>query len=627
MSDKPQAPALAHYSPITKVKTLQELWDHPGLKKAMESLLPRHLHADRMLRTLSNAALKTPGLAKASPLSMLGAAMTIGYLGLEPNTPLQLMHLIPFEVSAWNPKKREREYVRTDITPIIGYQGYLDLIARAEKVQGVPTCKLIWPGDEWEQEDGSNFKFRHIERHRPHAPDAEPDYAYMYVRLRDGGEYAEVMTRADIHRIRNNSQGYKAAIAARDAGAKAARPYVPLSYTEAPWIKHPLPMFRKTPLRIGQKYLPKSAELGVAISLDEAGDDGRVRFDHVLEAEAVSEGAWEVPQTDYDTDLAPEETERSTKTQVQVKTPDAPKRAAAPTQARTETPPPSVEGPPEDRWGPPPEDDAGARGTAAGAPDDVAPPSQDAQASASASNTPPAFEGWLFDEAGEIVGDDPYLHPKAYAEALAVLWHKSENRDALVAHNADGIADAKKASPRLWGLFSSNAAKESAVVPYTTAGAYLKAFKAAAAGLTADTYLDFIAANREQMIKTALGTRSLCLKVLVERASAIGVEAPRELAAALNVAPTAGTQTASAEQPPKPVDPVEQELEKDTATLKARCADYDACKTLSELIGIKEGLIIRRFIDRMKSMGESRTTMLASLEQSFQSNHERLSPR
>ena len=116
---KPAAPALKSFQPITKVKTLQELFDHPGLRSRMEHLLPKHLNAERMLRTLMNASLKTPGLRDVSPLSMLGAAMTIAYLGLEPNTPLQFLHLIPFRVEKWNPATKTRDYIRTDITPII----------------------------------------------------------------------------------------------------------------------------------------------------------------------------------------------------------------------------------------------------------------------------------------------------------------------------------------------------------------------------------------------------------------------------------------------------------------------------------------------------------------------------
>src|SRR5579864_2507902 len=160
---KPGPPALRTFQPITKVKTLQELWDHPGLKSRMEAILPRHLNADRLLRTLINCGLKTPGLAKVDPMSMLGVAMTLAYLGLEPNTPLQQIFLIPFEVNKWNPKTRTREHIRTDANLIIGYQGYVELIARGERVKDL-DCGVIWAGDDWVNERGSHKHFRHIEK-------------------------------------------------------------------------------------------------------------------------------------------------------------------------------------------------------------------------------------------------------------------------------------------------------------------------------------------------------------------------------------------------------------------------------------------------------------------------------
>ena len=670
MSDnpKPSAPALKTFQPITKVKTLQDLFDHPGLKDRMEHLLPRHLNADRMLRTMMNAVLKTPGLAKASPLSMLGAAMTIGYLGLEPNTPLQLIHLIPFDVNKWDPKTKTRQYIRTDIQAIVGYQGYLELISRGGKVQGVPTCKMIWPGDVWHHEEGSHFDFKHVEKHAPRREGQLPEYAYMYTKLLDGGEYAEVMTLADVLTIRNRSQGYQAAIKAKEQGEKAAKPYVPASYTEAPWIKHPLPMIRKTPLRQGQKWLPKSAELSVAIGLDEASDDGRVRFDQVLEAEAVSEGAWEVPTSDYLDDEDPEQQEEQrTRTQVQVqvqvtgtvnkdasqqnptqgterqqtsataataandqtKAPTERKRAATRKQAAANAP----DEPPEDRWGGEPDlGHSGAGGPSEGGHEGQTPP-----AAAGTGNAAPTtfLEQWLLDEHGEPVGEEPIADPLAYAQLLESAWQANANREALLQQNADGMEEASRADATAAAIIASlkepapaqtaqevepeaETAAEPQPVPLQidrgkpNAGQYLKDFKGALATVDpfeAD-YLDFIAANTPNMMQVPLSTRSLCLKALVEWARARNMEPPASLAATLNQQPAANAPSAA-----------DAQLARDRQAVIDRVAEFDACRSSAELVTMQSGIVIRRFAERLRAEGKQE--LLDQLNEGYMRNEAR----
>jgi recombination protein RecT len=231
-----KAPTRRSTTPITKVKTLQELFDHDDLKKRMVELVPKHLDPTRMLKTFTLSVLKTPGLAKASPLSMLGCAMTCAFLGLEPNTPLGLIYLIPFEVNRYNRQTKTYEYERTDVTPIIGYEGYLDLINRGRFVKDI-DCQVIWEGDAWENERGSNRHFRHIPSFKHQPANAEPLFAYMFARTVNEGEYLELMPRADIHKIRNMSQGYRTALAAKEKADKNSWA-TPKAYTEAPWRRH-----------------------------------------------------------------------------------------------------------------------------------------------------------------------------------------------------------------------------------------------------------------------------------------------------------------------------------------------------------------------------------------------------
>lgn len=287
------APRREQYTPLNKVQNLQELFENIDFRKRIEQAIPKHMSGERLLRTMVLAVQKTPKLLKVSPFSMMGAFITVASLGLEPNTPLQHAHLIPFDVKKWNPATRQREVVRTDVNLIIGYQGYADLMYRSDRIRDF-ECNVVWQGDEFDYEYGTRKHLHH--KRGKQAPDKGemPDYAYIFTRFANGGEHFEVMNRADVETIRGRSQAYRNAMYAHDDAIKQGKdPLRDAAYSECPWIKDPIPMWRKTALRAGQKWLPKSVEMGVAIGLDEASDRGAVDFGKVLSASSVMDGAWE----------------------------------------------------------------------------------------------------------------------------------------------------------------------------------------------------------------------------------------------------------------------------------------------------------------------------------------------
>ena len=81
-------PKRGDFKPLNKVATLGEMFEHPDFKNRIAAAAPRHMHAERLLRTFVLAVQKTPKLAQVSPMNMLGAFITLASLGLEPNTPL-----------------------------------------------------------------------------------------------------------------------------------------------------------------------------------------------------------------------------------------------------------------------------------------------------------------------------------------------------------------------------------------------------------------------------------------------------------------------------------------------------------------------------------------------------------
>jgi recombination protein RecT len=293
---KTVAPTRAQFKPLNKVDNLAELFRHPDFKERIASAAPKHFNAERLLRTMVLATQKVPKLLEVSPMQMLGACITLAALGLEPNTPLQHAHLIPFEVNQWNPATRKREYVRTDVQVIIGYQGYIDLIYRSGLVKSV-HCDVYYQ----DELDSGAFRYHYgTHQHLHHEPsgkvrpaEEEPAGAYMYAELKGGGEVFEVMPAVKIHLARSRSQGYRAAMWAHDDAVNNNKdPKKDKRYSEAPWIKDPEAMWRKTPLRSGQKWLPKSIEMAAAVAADERAID----FSQITSGDMVLEGSFAVEE-------------------------------------------------------------------------------------------------------------------------------------------------------------------------------------------------------------------------------------------------------------------------------------------------------------------------------------------
>ena len=205
-------------------------------KTEIEKALPRHINADRMLRIALTECRKNPELLDCDRASFLGAIIQSSQLGLEPGSALGHSYLIPFN----NSKRGIRE-----VQLIVGYRGMIDLISRADNA---PTLvpRAVYEGDEFSYELGLSP----ILTHRPakdRDPKAKLTHVYVVAEFKDGRKVFDVMSRADIDKIRKNTHVWR-------------------DYYEE--------MAKKTVIRHLFKYLPTSVELQRAISLDEQADSG-----------------------------------------------------------------------------------------------------------------------------------------------------------------------------------------------------------------------------------------------------------------------------------------------------------------------------------------------------------------
>ena len=228
--------------PAEKINTIKGLLDRYAgeFKKA----LPKHVTVDRFMRVAFMAVRNNPALLDCTPESLISACMTAAQLGLEPDGILGHAYLVPFKNSRFN---------RTDAQFQVGYKGLIALARRSGEVRSI-AAHVVCEQDYFDYAYGLEEKLEHKpaigERGKPIA-------AYAVAIFKDGGHAFEVMSEADIEKIRHKSK----------AGDKDGKPI-------GIWAEHTGEMWRKTVIRRLAKYLPLSVEFQRAAAMDEAIDLG-----------------------------------------------------------------------------------------------------------------------------------------------------------------------------------------------------------------------------------------------------------------------------------------------------------------------------------------------------------------
>lgn len=236
-----------------KAKTIAGLLTDPAIKQQMALAMPKHMTADRLARIALTEVRKVPKLAQCDQTSFLGAIMQCASLGLEPGGALGHCYLIPFE-------NRKRNV--TEVQFIVGYRGMIDLARRSGQIVSL-EARTVYAKDQFDVELGLDSKIVH----RPDwtAEDRGPvTFVYAVAKLKDGGVQFDVMSRQEIEKIRNESQGYKTAMRYAKPGQEP----------NSPWGTHFEEMAKKTVIRRLFKYLPVSIEIQRAVGLDEQADAG-----------------------------------------------------------------------------------------------------------------------------------------------------------------------------------------------------------------------------------------------------------------------------------------------------------------------------------------------------------------
>lgn len=256
--------------PKNRMATIQELLTAPENKARLGAVAPKHLTAERLVRTMALAVAKTPQLAECSWPSLLGAMMLFASLGLEPNTPLGHAYLIPFKKRK---KNDEGQWVDAyEVNPIIGYRGFIELAFRSRMMVGL-HADVVYQGDDFDYHYGSGMELVH--RPKGVREGKKALHAYAFAKLVDG-EAFEVLPYEEVMRLRNSAQAYQQALrdleASKGTGRDAERAKV--RYESSPWIKYEHEMASKTMIRRLSKMLPMSIEFARAVAADQLNEEG-----------------------------------------------------------------------------------------------------------------------------------------------------------------------------------------------------------------------------------------------------------------------------------------------------------------------------------------------------------------
>jgi recombination protein RecT len=209
-------------------------------KPKLKEVLPRHLSADRLVRVTIACINKTPTLLECTKESLLNAVMQAAQLGLEPTGVLGSAYLVPYNVKYKDADGKERWRKEAQLIP--GYRGLIDLARRSGQIESI-EAHVVHANDRFQCRYGLDPTLEH----EP-AWQGDPGpviAAYAVAKLKDGGKQIEVMTRAQLDKIKGNTQS---------------------KGKWGPWQDHEEEMQRKTVVRRIAKYLPLTPELADALS-------------------------------------------------------------------------------------------------------------------------------------------------------------------------------------------------------------------------------------------------------------------------------------------------------------------------------------------------------------------------
>ncbi|MEO2054701.1 MAG: recombinase RecT [Nitrospira sp.] len=225
-------------------------------RSLLAGVMSKYMTPDEMINIMTLAFGRQPELKECTPYSVLAAVMTAGQLGLKPSSPHGHCYMIPF---------RNKKTGRTEATFIIGYKGLIELAMRSGKVGSIEAY-VVHKNDKFDVLQGTSSSIYHA----PNIIDpGEMIAVYAVCKPKEFGDpQFEVMTKADVDKVRNSSKAGKS----------------------GPWSDWYEEMARKTVVKKLCKFLSLSPEMAIAVEVDNRAEASEVKaIDDVIDLKGVAE--------------------------------------------------------------------------------------------------------------------------------------------------------------------------------------------------------------------------------------------------------------------------------------------------------------------------------------------------
>lgn len=243
-----------------KTGSLKQYLNGDAIRKSLEETLPKWLTIDRLLRVFMGAVNKNPALLDCTRESILISCMQCAQLGLEPI--LGRAWLVPYN----NSKRINGQWVKVkecQMQP--GYQGLIDLARRSNTISDIYGLN-VYENDDFDISFGTDRQIHHRPWYMTKGLDGPEQIigAYVVWLLKDGTKHPEFMHISDIHKRRDISKAYQAAIKYKEP--------------DTPWLQWPEDMNLKTVIKHSSKMVPASIEFMQAVEVDNASETGKAPY-------------------------------------------------------------------------------------------------------------------------------------------------------------------------------------------------------------------------------------------------------------------------------------------------------------------------------------------------------------
>lgn len=220
-----------------------------AMRPSFLEALPSHIKPEKFIRVVQTVVSQNPKLLDCDRTSLFAKATELAQLGLMPDGILGEAALVP-------------GYGRGGmvVQARVMYKGLLKLVRNSEEINTI-FADIVYSNDKYKFNRATR-DFEHEEPEDGSIHRGHPIRYYARAKWRDTGDWETlVMTKADVERVRDTTDGWKA--------FKAGK------IKDTPWETHFDAMALKTVLRALCKTLPQSTSLRKAMALEQAADMGR----------------------------------------------------------------------------------------------------------------------------------------------------------------------------------------------------------------------------------------------------------------------------------------------------------------------------------------------------------------